>query len=109
MENCMYLVVLVVFGCRMAKNNFAGVKMEDDLVALSGIASAVAAAGTQAQLADRLGVSQQAVSKWLRRGWVPVRRAGEIEAEFNIPCTRLASPRIMALLGAPVTPLKEAP
>lgn len=80
--------------------------MNDDVATPSGIASAVAAAGTQAQLADRLGVSQQVISKWLRRGWVPLRRANEIEECFAIPRSKLANPRIMSMLSAPS---KEAP
>jgi len=65
---------------------------------VSGIADALFEAGSQAQLAERLGVSQQAVSIWLRRGWVPVRRALEIEAQFGIPRARLISPRLADLV-----------
>jgi DNA-binding transcriptional regulator YdaS (Cro superfamily) len=64
----------------------------------SGIADALAQAGNQAMLAERLGVSQQAISIWLRRGWVPVRRALEIEAQFGVPRARLISPRLADLV-----------
>jgi DNA-binding transcriptional regulator YdaS (Cro superfamily) len=64
----------------------------------SGIADALAQAGNQATLAERLGVSQQAISIWLRRGWVPVRRALEIEAQFGVPRARLISPRLADLV-----------
>lgn len=74
--------------------------MSDENQQLPGIADAVVAAGTQADLAARLGVSQQVVSKWQRRGWVPLMRAGQIEALYNISRTRLANPKIVALLGA---------
>ena len=67
----------------------------------SGISDALAQAGSQAQLAERLGVTQQAVSIWLRRGWVPVRRALEIEAQFGIPRSRLISPRLLDLVDVP--------
>ena len=67
----------------------------------SGIADALAQAGNQVALAERLGVSQQAVSIWLRRGWVPVRRALEIEAQFGIPRARLISPRLADLVDLP--------
>ena len=50
-----------------------------DLSEPNGIHDAVARAGTQAILAARLGVSQQAVSNWLRQGWAPTRRARQIE------------------------------
>jgi transcriptional regulator with XRE-family HTH domain len=67
----------------------------------TGIAEALAQAGNQAQLAEKLGVSQQAISIWLRRGWVPVRRALEIEAQFGIPRSRLISPRLADLVDLP--------
>lgn len=67
----------------------------------SGIADALKQAGNQVALAERLGVSQQAVSIWLRRGWVPVRRALEIEAQFGIPRSRLISPRLADLVDLP--------
>jgi transcriptional regulator with XRE-family HTH domain len=69
--------------------------------ASGGIAAAVKQAGSQEQLAERLGVSQQAVSAWLRRGWVPVRRALEIEAEFGIPRHSLLKPRLSDLIDLP--------
>jgi transcriptional regulator with XRE-family HTH domain len=65
---------------------------------LTGIADALIQAGNQAILAERMGVSQQAISIWLRRGWVPVRRALEIEAQFGIPRARLISPRLADLV-----------
>lgn len=64
----------------------------------TGIADAIVAAGNQAELAAALGVTQQVVSRWLRRGWVPLRRANQIEQQFSIPRGRLANPRLMALL-----------
>jgi DNA-binding transcriptional regulator YdaS (Cro superfamily) len=67
----------------------------------TGIADALTKAGNQEKLADQLGVSQQAVSIWLRRGWVPVRRALEIEAQFGIPRSRLISPRLADLVDLP--------
>lgn len=65
---------------------------------LSGIADAIVAAGTQADLAAELGVTQQVVSRWLRRGWVPLRRANQIEQRYQIPRGRLANPKLMTLL-----------
>jgi DNA-binding transcriptional regulator YdaS (Cro superfamily) len=66
-----------------------------------GIAEAVRLAGTQQALSAKLGVSQQAVSIWLRRGWVPLRRALEIEAEFGVQRARLINPRIADLVDLP--------
>lgn len=65
---------------------------------------AVKAAGTQVKLAEVLGVSQQAVSMWRRRGWVSPLRAQEIEALYGIPRTRLMKPRLVELVGAAEQP-----
>jgi hypothetical protein len=66
----------------------------------SGIHDAVNAAGTQDQLAVALQVTQQAVSAWLRQGWVPIGRAEEIETMYGIPRNRLVNPRIVLLMDA---------
>jgi DNA-binding transcriptional regulator YdaS (Cro superfamily) len=72
--------------------------MQETSLSPSGIADAIVAAGTQADLAATLGVTQQVVSRWLRRGWVPLRRANQIEQRYKIPRGRLANPKLMALL-----------
>lgn len=66
-----------------------------------GIVDAVIAAGSQQALADALGVSQQAVSKWVLRGWVPLRRAQEIESLYGVLRGRLINPRIVDLVDLP--------
>lgn len=63
----------------------------------TGIADAVAAVGSQLQLATRLGVTQQAVSNWVTQGWVPHKRAVEIECLTGVPRTRLVDPKILEL------------
>lgn len=68
---------------------------EDDV---PGIDAAVHALGTQAALADALGVSQQAVAKWRKRGFVPVERAVEVEQATGVPRARLLNPRVRELL-----------
>jgi DNA-binding transcriptional regulator YdaS (Cro superfamily) len=77
--------------------------MADFTILPSGIADAILAAGNQSELAEKLGVSQQVVSKWLCRGWVPLKRANEIEAKFNIPRGRLANPKILSLMTGMAT------
>ncbi|MET3132885.1 DNA-binding transcriptional regulator YdaS (Cro superfamily) [Oxalobacteraceae bacterium GrIS 1.11] len=72
----------------------------------SGIAAAITAAGTQINLGQQLGVSQQAINKWCQQGWVPLVRAGQIEAHYKIARSRLVNPKILALVGAPT---KESP
>lgn len=70
---------------------------------ISGIADAVLEAGSQVKLAQTLGVSQQAISKWVKRGWVPLRRAAEIELRYNVHRSRLANPNILLLIKEPVS------
>lgn len=62
-----------------------------------GITSAVRQVGGQVALARLLGVSQQAISIWVRRGFVPLPRAQEIEAQLGIPRTTLIDPKIADL------------
>lgn len=64
----------------------------------SGIDRAVTAAGSQANLAKALGVSPPAIVVWVRRGWVPLRRAQEIEAMFGVPRSSTMSPRVRDLV-----------
>jgi len=59
---------------------------------------ALAAAGSQARLSQALGVSQQAVSKWLQRGWAPAERAAEIEFLYGVPRRKLMNPRLVDLV-----------
>lgn len=64
----------------------------------SGISKAVTAAGSQANLAKALGVSPPIVCLWVHRGWVPLRRAQEIEAMYGVPRTQTMSPRVRDLV-----------
>lgn len=64
---------------------------------LSGIQKAVLQAGSQGALALRLGVSQQAIQKWVRNGYAPVGRVVEIECEYGIPRRELLQPRLADL------------
>lgn len=65
----------------------------------TGIAHAVVLADGQRQLAIALGVSQQAVSSWVRQGWVPLSRAREIEVLYGVPRSTLVNPRVAELVG----------
>lgn len=66
----------------------------------TGIQEAIAQAKTQAALAIALGVSQQVVGQWLRRGWVPADRAQQIETLYGIDRMRLIKPRLRDLIEA---------
>lgn len=66
----------------------------------SGIEVAVEAAGGQAALAAKLGVTQQAISVWKVRGWVPLGRAVEIEQVTGVARARLVNPRVLDLVDS---------
>jgi hypothetical protein len=65
----------------------------------TGIRRAVKAAKGAANLARELGVSGQAVGIWLRQGYAPQGRAGEIENLFGIPRAELVSPKVRNAMG----------
>ena len=65
----------------------------------NGVKQAAAAAGSQAKLARALGVTEQAIHNWIARGWVPLRRAQEIEALFGVPRGLTINPRIKDLVA----------
>lgn len=69
---------------------------------LRGIDKVVALAGSQDLLASRLGVSQAAISKWVRKGCVPPGRCVEIEAQYGVSRRELLNPRFADLLDAPL-------
>jgi hypothetical protein len=59
---------------------------------------AVEFAGGVTQLAYTLGVSHQAVHKWLKRGWVSPDRAGQLCDLYGIPAADLLRPELRRLL-----------
>jgi len=65
---------------------------------MTGIERAIEAAGGEAALGELLGVSQQAVSKMKRRGFVPLHRVGQIVAAFRIAREDLIDPAIREAL-----------
>lgn len=75
--------------------------------ALTGIERAIIATGTQAALAAQLSSrfpgtphpSQQAVSQWVRQGFVPKDRAKEIETITGVPFRELLAPALRELLS----------
>lgn len=65
----------------------------------TGIQAVVRIAGGQQAVADLCGVTQQNVSWWLTRGFVPANRAIELEAQYGVDRKRLVDPRIVDLLS----------
>lgn len=64
----------------------------------TGIYRAVEAAGSVSLLAKALGVTRQGIYPWLTRGYVPARRAVQIEALYKIPRNDLMDPALRAVL-----------
>jgi DNA-binding transcriptional regulator YdaS (Cro superfamily) len=60
---------------------------------------AVDFAGGATQLARTLGVSHQAVHKWLQRGWVSPERATELCGLYGIPAIDLIRPELRHALA----------
>lgn len=66
---------------------------------MKGIDKVVELAGSQRKLADVLGVTQQAISEWVRQGYVPIGRIVEIEALFGVSRFELVDSSLRDLLG----------
>lgn len=66
---------------------------------MKGIDKVVELAGSQRKLADVLGVTQQAISEWVRQGYVPIGRVVEIESLFGVGRLELVDPSLRDLLG----------
>lgn len=63
-----------------------------------GVKGAIeAAGGTQKHLAAALGVSQNAISKWSLRGWMPTKRAKQTAERFGVALGSLTDPRLAVL------------
>jgi len=52
---------------------------------------AVKSAGGQDEVAESLGVSQQAISAWVNRGYVPVHRARQFAAVVGLTPSEVVS------------------
>lgn len=65
---------------------------------MTGIKKAIDAAGGQVKLAEALNVSQQVVSQWHTKGWVPAGRVIEIESLYGVPRQELVKPKLRDLL-----------
>ena len=67
---------------------------------VTGIAGACMLAGSQANVAKALGIKQQAISKWVKQGWVPLKRGQQIEKLYGVDRFTLINPKIRKLLSA---------
>lgn len=65
----------------------------------TGIRRAVQNAGSLAEMARTLGCHQQSVQGWIRQGYVPLRRAQEIEMLFGVPRAELVSAKVRNAMG----------
>lgn len=60
------------------------------------IARAIELAGGVKALSVALGVTHQATYLWVRKGYVPMPRAVEIEQRYGVPAMNLIDPQIAA-------------
>jgi len=67
---------------------------------MTSLDRAIERAGSRIAFANALGVTQQAVCQWVRRGWVPPARALEIEDLYAIPRAELMKPELRAIFTA---------
>lgn len=67
----------------------------------TGIEQAVEAAGGQVKMAEDMGVTQQAISIWVQRGFAPMKRIVEIETRYGVPRLQLINPRFADLVDLP--------
>jgi len=74
----------------------------------SGIEAAIRRAGTQAKLAQLVGVTQQNISVWLRQGYVPLMPALKVEEVTGVSRRRLLRPDIAALVKTKRTAQADA-
>lgn len=65
----------------------------------AGIEQAIAAAGSQENLAKLLGCSQQNVSFWKGQGFVPLDRVVEVEQVTGVPRAKLIDPNILGVFA----------
>ncbi len=65
----------------------------------TAIATAVEKAGGARKLAAHLKVSHQVVYAWIKSGWVPPKRAAQIERKTGVPRNKLINPQIAKLLN----------
>lgn len=62
---------------------------------MNGIDEAITKAGSISALARHLGVSHQVVNRWQKRGFVPPKRAVELEAKYGVPLRDLVDPSLL--------------
>ena len=69
----------------------------------TGVEAAIQRAGSRRAFADSLNppVSAVAVCQWVKRGWVPHRRALEIERLYGVDRAYLVKPDLVDLVGDP--------
>ena len=62
--------------------------------AVPALDQAAAAAGSWYALAKRLGVKHQVVYRWRAQGFVPAKRALQLEVMYGIPARELVNPAL---------------
>ena len=63
-----------------------------------GIDRAIMQAGGQRKLAERLGITQQTISYWRKKGGVPINRVAEVEAVTGVERDQLLPAMVLDAL-----------
>lgn len=66
---------------------------------MTNIEKAIAQAGGQTALARRLGITQAAVSRWVKRGYVPMRRVEAVSRLTGVAPRELMHPAVNELFA----------
>lgn len=64
---------------------------------MTSLDEAVRKAGSISALARKLDVSHQVANRWCKRGYVPPKRALEIELHFGVPARDLVDPSLLQI------------
>lgn len=106
LKNCKYKHLVVFNYNKVVVQSILGLyatsvidifKEYDMRLKMTGLDKALAKAGSQENMAKQLGVTQQVISLWAHQGWVPTRRAIEIEQAYGVHRVELVSPRLIDL------------
>lgn len=61
---------------------------------MTAIETVVSKAGSISALARALGIAHQVANRWVKRGYVPPRRALELEVLYGVPAHSLVKPSL---------------
>lgn len=73
--------------------------LDKEISQMTGVEKIIKSAGSEAALGDVMGVTQQAVSKWKRQGFLPPGRVEQALRLFRVERRELIDPKLLELVG----------